>query len=124
MALEGVDLRQDGPQSGLVWLDFSQWQFHGSIGSPEYWDFMKKKAFRVTQTIKNELGLGTKHYNSKGTLLKSLEEILRSYEIERGIYVDLDARRRKMKLDPLIKKYGVEGKGHDGSAPDRTGPGL
>jgi len=124
MVLEGVDIRQDGPQSGLVWLDFSQWQFHGTIGTKQYWDFMKKKAFRVNQTISNELTLGTKHYNKSGTYLKNLKEILDSYAREGGIYVDLDARRRKMKLDPLVKKYGVEGKGHDGSAPDRTGPGL
>lgn len=105
MTIEGFDLQEKGPQSGLLWVTFSNIQIHGQRGTPAYMRGLQQKAQLIDRFLLTELRLGTKHYNKKGDLLKNHRDILRSYARERGFYIDLPVDRR-WKMEGLLKEGG------------------
>ena len=107
MSIEGFKLADHGPASGLVWVDFSNIVIHGKPGTPEYVHGMKSKAKLVLKVIMTELGLGTRHFNKALRPLKTVHEILSSYEVERGLYVELKGGPRK-KMEDLDRAYGID----------------
>lgn len=106
MPIEGFELQANGPQSGLFWVTFSQYNLDGKRGTPAYVDSCVKKAAFVDRVILTELRLGTKHYDSKGKLLKTHAAILHSYRLHGGYFADL-SNRPKWKMDAYIKNEGI-----------------
>ena len=103
----GFKLVETGKLAGCLEIDFSYIQIHGRRGTPEYLNAMKLKAKMVLKTLDTEFRAGTKHYNSKGNLLKTIKQVLDSYAIERKVYLEFFGSRRE-KFELLMKKYGVE----------------
>lgn len=103
MTIEGFDLKKDGPQSGLLWVTFSNIQIHGQRGTPAYMRGLQQKAKFIDRVILTELKQGTKHYNRKGDQLKTHVNILRSYMREKGFFIDLPKDRR-WKMEALMKE--------------------
>ncbi len=49
-------------------------------------EFLKRLRLGLIRTsVKNELAKGTKHYNGKGELLKTIDEIMKELEADREI---------------------------------------
>lgn len=103
MTIEGFDLQEKGPTAGLLWVTFSNIQIHGQRGTPAYVRGLQQKAQLIDRFLVTELRLGTKHYNRKGDQLKTHRDILRSYALERGFFVDFPKDRR-WKMEALLKE--------------------
>lgn len=110
--LEGFALRYNGPQSGLLWVNFANIIVTGKRGTPEYLKGLQSKARLVDKVLGSELRLGTRHFNKAGKELRSIKDILHSYAIEGGFYVDYQNDRR-WKLEGLAKHEGIATDGHE-----------
>jgi hypothetical protein len=106
MPLEGFEIRRDGPQSGLLWVTFSNIIVHGERNTPDWHEAMMSKAKLVDRVILTELRHGTKHYSKDGKLLKTAAAILLSYRTFGGYFVALPPNRQ-WKLDGLVKNEGI-----------------
>lgn len=108
MPIDGFELREDGKQSGLLWVTFSNIQIHSGDkkDTPEYIHAMKSKAALVDRVILTEFRHGTKHYSRDGERLKTPAAVLHSYRVHGGYFVDLPKDRR-WKLEGLIKTEGI-----------------
>lgn len=106
MPIEGFEIQANGPQSGLLWVTFSNIIVHGKRGTPEYAQAMASKAQLVDRVIMTELRHGTKHYSKDGKILKTALAILLSYRQFGGYFVALPPNRQ-WKLDGLVKNEGI-----------------
>lgn len=114
MSIEGFKIAERGPASGLLWVDFSNIVIHGTKGTPEYVKALQSKGILIAKVLTTELKLGTRHFNRNLKPLKNIPEILRSYEIEHGFYVELKGGSRR-KMEDLDSKYGIDRKVDDGN---------
>ena len=115
MALEGFKLQGKGPAAGLLWVDFKNYQIHGSKTTPAYQHALAQKARFIDKVLATEFRIGTKHYDKAGNLLKSPMEVLRSYVQERGFFVEYP-HDRQWKLDHMQKTYGISEVNNDAGA--------
>lgn len=106
MSIDGFQIAEKGPAAGLLWVDFSNIVVHGKKGTPEYEHAMKSKGALIAKVLSTELSLGTRHFNRALQPLKTIAEILRSYALEYGFYVELKGNPRK-KMEHLEKSYGI-----------------
>jgi hypothetical protein len=120
MSIEGFKLAEKGPAAGLLWVNFSNIVVHGKPGTPEYAKAMESKARLVLKVLATEFKLGTRHFSFDLKPLKTIQEALRSYEKERGFYVELRGNPRK-KMEALDSAYGIDRLDLAGGPPPKPG---
>lgn len=105
MSIDGFRLEDKGPAAGLVWVDFSNIVVDGEKGTPAYLHAMQQKAAVAMRVMTTELNRGTRHFNRDRKPLKTIHQLLASYQVEGGFYVELKGAVRG-KMEGLVKAYG------------------
>lgn len=106
MPIEGFKIQGKGPASGLLWVDFSNYQIHGDRTTPAYQHALKQKAQFIDKVLATEFRIGTRHFAKDLTPLKSPADVLLNYMKEGGFYVEYQ-KDRQWKLDELKKTTGI-----------------
>lgn len=120
--VEGVARSDTGKSAGLYWWHFKNLEVHGTRGDADWWKAMAIKGKTIAKIVETELRIGTRHFNKSRRQLKTLDEILRSYQFERGFFIEIKGtdKARREKFEAMEKEYGMEII-RDGSDPSRTG---